>query len=51
VSYTSNQILPLVGKLFHRNIPDGLESVWKMDGCHFHGVGGFIGSRLVMNQW
>jgi hypothetical protein len=41
----------VIGKLFHRNIPDALERVWKMDGGHFHSVvSGFIGSRLVMNH-
>ena len=51
MGYTSNQILPVIAKLFHRNIPDALERVWKMSGGHFHGVvGGFIGSRLAMNH-
>lgn len=41
----------MIGKLFHRNIADALERVWKVDGGHFHGVvRGFIGSSLVMNH-
>ena len=51
MGYTSNQILPVIGKLLHRNIPDALEKVWKMDGGHFQSVvSGFIGSSLVMNH-
>jgi uncharacterized membrane protein YeaQ/YmgE (transglycosylase-associated protein family) len=51
MGYTFNQILPVIGKLFHRNIADALERVWKVDGGHFHSVvSGFIGSRLVMNH-
>jgi hypothetical protein len=51
VGYTNNQILPVIGKLFHRNIPDALERMWKMDVGHFPGVvNGFIGSSLVTNH-
>jgi len=51
MGYIFNQILLVIGKLFHRNIADALERVWKVDGGHFHGVlSVFIGSRLVMNH-